>query len=145
MRTGYGSKLVGQTLSVSTYRNTHLNLLRLEEELSVVHFRLNRVCIENKPYEKIFERYDKPHTFFYIDPPYHGCEDYYGDGIFGREDFRKLQGILEQIKGRFILSINDVPEIRKLFKGFKIETVGTTYNVAANQKKKVQELLIMNY
>jgi hypothetical protein len=44
------------------------------------------------------------------------------------------------------MSINDVPEIRQLFKGFVIETVATTYSVAgANKKKKVNELLIMNY
>jgi len=44
------------------------------------------------------------------------------------------------------MSINDVPEIRALFKGFRIEEVSTTYSTpGAQAKKKVTELLIMNY
>ncbi len=44
------------------------------------------------------------------------------------------------------MSMNDKPEIRELFGEFKIEEVATTYNVAgANKRKKVKELLIMNY
>ncbi len=38
--------------------------------------------------------------------------DYYGDGIFSMEDFGKLSGILRGLKGKFILSINDHPQIR---------------------------------
>jgi hypothetical protein len=44
------------------------------------------------------------------------------------------------------MSINDVPEIRELFKDFCIEEVPTTYLTAgANKQKKVTELLISNY
>jgi DNA adenine methylase len=106
---------------------------------------LNGVYIENKPYDKIIERYDRPHTFFYIDHPYHGCENDYGKGLFSREDFSRLRGILDKVKGKFILSLNDVPEIRSLFKGFNIESVNTVYNVSGAKKTKAKELLIMNY
>ena len=45
-----------------------------------------------------------------------------------------------------MMSINDVPEIRELFKDFNIEEVNTNYVLAgADKQKKVQELLIMNY
>jgi len=145
LRMGYASRIKNPTISISTMRRAHFNLLRIGEDLSEVHMRLNRVYIENKPYAKIIERYDKPHTFFYIDPPYYGCEDYYGKGIFSREDFQALRDILETTKSKFIMSINDVPEIRKLYKGYNIESVSTTYNVAGAQKTKVKELLIMNY
>ena len=146
IRSGYASRIKQPTLSVSTLRRSNFNIVRLEEELSIVYFRLARVYIENKPYEHILARYDKPHTFFYLDPPYYGCEDYYGDGIFCRDDFVKLSHLLAGLQGKFILSINDLPEVRKIFAGFKMESVGTTYSVAgANKKKKVTELLIMNY
>jgi len=79
-------------------------------------------------------------------PPYYGCEDYYGDGLFDRGDFVKLRDILASISGKFILSINDVDHIRGLFKDFHIETVETSYSAAgAHKKKKVSELLIMNF
>jgi DNA adenine methylase len=146
LRSGYASRIKNPSISISTMRRAHFNLLRIEEELSEVHLRLSRVYVENKPYEKLIEQYNKPHTFFYVDPPYFGCEDYYGDGIFSRDDFKKLRDLLAAVDGKFIMSINDVPEIRSLFKGFVIENVATTYSVAgANKKKKVNELLIMNY
>jgi DNA adenine methylase len=137
---------VNPSFNPRTTARPQLNLLRIEEELSAVHLRLSRVYVENRPYEAIINRFDKPDTFFYCDPPYYGYEDYYGKGVFSRDDFQKLHDILASIKGKFILSINDAPEIRKLYKGFKIETVCTSYSMAgADKKKKVNELLIMNY
>ncbi len=66
-----------------------LNLLRLEEELSQVHLRLARVQVENLPWAKVIERYDREHTFFYLDPPYYGVEDYYGKGLFERAAYEE--------------------------------------------------------
>ncbi len=110
--------------------------------------RLARVYIENAHYEKIISRFDREHTFFYIDPPYFGCEDYYGKNIFNQEDFACLGGILSGITGRFILSINDIPVIREIYKSFRIEEVRTRYNInVASSKKRegVTELLVMNF
>ena len=146
LKNGYASRIHNPTFSISTMRRANFNLLRIEEELSAAHLRLCRVYIENMPYEKVFERFDKPHTFFYVDPPYHGCEDYYGKGIFERADFERLRDILTGIKGRFIMSINDAGDIRSLYKKFIIETVDTTYLVMGKgKKKKVNELLISNF
>lgn len=118
LKAGFGSRIKSPTFSISTLRHSNFNLLRIEEELSAAHLRLARVYIENQPYAKVFERFDKPHTFFYVDPPYYNCENYYGDGIFSRNDFEKLRDILQKVKGKFIMSINDIPQIRKLFAGF---------------------------
>jgi len=146
LRTGYASKVYKPAFSISTLRRSNLNLLRIEEELSAAHLRLSRVYIENMPYEKLIERFDKPHTFFYLDPPYYGYEDCYGKGIFSREDFEKLHETLARIKGKFIMSINGVREIRNLYKSFHIEEVHTTYLAAgAHKKKRVIELLISNF
>jgi DNA adenine methylase len=102
--------------------------------------------VENRPYDKIINRFDKPDTFFYCDPPYYGFEDYYGQGILRRDDFQKLRDILSNIKGKFIMSINDNDVIRGLYREFNIEVVETSYSAAgANRKKQVQELLIRNY
>jgi len=87
LKTGYGGRIKSPTLSASCTRPSNLNLLRIEEDLSAVHLRLARVMIENRPYSNIIQRFDRPDTFFYLDPPYAGCEDYYGDGYFGSSDF----------------------------------------------------------
>jgi DNA adenine methylase len=145
LRTSYGAKVVNQTFNVSPTEPSRLNLLRIEEDLSQAHLRLSRVYIENMHYQKLIERFDRPETFFYVDPPYYGCEKDYGDGIFAREDFAKLRDMLAGIQGRFILSINDVPEIRELFDGFVIEETATSYMMpGAHRQKKVVELLVRN-
>ena len=145
MKTGYGARLKNPSFSVAATRPSNFNLLRIEEELSAAHLRLSRVYVENRPFSKVIERADKPDTLFYIDPPYHGCEDYYGNGIFGREDFTKLRDQLAGIQGKFIMSINDVPEIRELYKDFLILEVATRYSVANGKNTPVVELLILNY
>ena len=146
LKLGYAARIKDPSFSIATTSKPRLNLLRIEEELSAVHLRLSRVYIENRAYNEVFTRFDKPDTFFYVDPPYYGCEDYYGDGIFDRSDFVKLRDILSGISGRFILSINDGDYIRDLFKAFHIEMVETSYSAGgANKKKRVNELLIMNF
>jgi DNA adenine methylase len=145
LKTGYGSRMVNPTFNVSASRPSSLNLLRIEEELSAVHLRLARVYIENRPYADVIQRFDRPESFFYLDPPYYGCEDYYGKGIFSKDDFAKLRDLLTGLKGKFILSINDTPEIRRLFKGFRMEKVQTIYSVSKEGKKRVSELLISNF
>lgn len=146
LRSGYGGKVKNPTININTTRRSGLNLLRLEEELSEVHLRLSRVYIENQPYKKLIERYDKPHTFFYLDPPYYGYEDYYGDGIFSSDDFMVLRDLLASVQGKFIMSINNTPRIREIFGQFKIETVATSYTAAGGNKRvPVKELLIKNY
>ena len=146
LKNGYAARIPSPTFSISSTSKPRLNLLRIEEELSAVHLRLARVSIENHPYQKIFERFDRPDTLFYVDPPYYGCEDYYGDGIFDKNDFETLKNILTAIKGMFILSINDAAPIRELFKEFQIEKVETKYTAAGGNKAiRVSELLITNY
>lgn len=146
LKTGYASKVDDPYFAISTHRRSAFNLLRIEEELSAAHLRLSMVFIENKPYQNFIQRFDKPDTFFYLDPPYYNCEDYYGKGIFSKDDFNILAGLLKDVSGKFILSINDVPEIRKLFKEFNFTKVTTRYSSNAKARKNsVQELLIMNY
>lgn len=81
LKNGYSSRIPNPSFSINTTRRANLNLLRIEEELSSAHLRLSRVYIENLHYQKLIERFDKPHTFFYLDPPYYNHEKDYGKGI----------------------------------------------------------------
>ena len=143
LRTGYGGKLDFNYVT-SPQRRPPINLIRLEEELSEAHLRLSGAYVENLPYETCIKRFDKPETFYYLDPPYYNCENYYGKGIFSKEDFKILRDALTNIKGKFIMSINDVPEIRELYKEFNIHEAKTRYSIG-QKSKKVVELLITNY
>ena len=142
----FGGKVANSPVfGTSATKPARLNLTRLETDLWQAHQRLAQVTIECLPYSEVIERYDRPETFFYCDPPYYNCEDYYGKDIFNKDDFKNLYNILSQIKGQFLLSINDVEPIRELFKNFKIESVDTFYSVSKNKMKPVKEILISNY
>jgi DNA adenine methylase len=146
LKTGFGAKIRNPAFSCAPSRPSNLNLLRMEEELSAAHLRLSRVYIENMAFDKMLLRYDRPGTFFYLDPPYYRCEDDYGKGIFRRENFARLRDILTKIKGKFILSLNDTPEVRALYKPFKIVGVKTSYSAnAKGSKGGYSEVLIMNF
>lgn len=97
--------------------------------LEDLHTRLSGVVIECLDWADFIPRYDGPGTLFYLDPPYWGCEDGYGKAMFERSDFARMAEVLRGIKGRFILSINDVPEIREIFAWAAIEEVKVSYTI----------------
>lgn len=142
----FGGRPTSRTLGTSTQKPPRLNLLRIEEDLSAAHLRLARVLIENLPWQECLRRYDRPHTLFYLDPPYYGCEDYYGKGLFGREQFAELAEALARIEGAFVLSLNDCPEVRELFGAFHLQPLQVRYSVShqIEGRKKFGELLIAN-
>ena len=111
--------------------------------------RLQNVVIENKDFEKLIAQYDRPNTIFYLDPPYYETEDYYEDVGFGRADHERLCNALMKIKGKFLLSYNDCPEIRELYsrEGIMIESTTRLSNIAQRYDagKQYPELLISNY
>ena len=144
-RTAFGGKVTGQSYGVCTERPARFDVTKLASKLEDLHERLSGVAIECLPYQEFITRYDRKHTLFYLDPPYFNCENDYGKGMFERQDFERLATILSGIKGKFIMSLNDVPEIRAIFANFNIEAVQTTYSLARKHTKKVGELIITNY
>lgn len=145
-RTCFGGKADGQTYGVTKTSPARFDITKLSPMLEDLHTRLTSVVIECLSYEGFIQRYDSKDTLFYLDPPYYNCEDYYGHGMFSKDDFIKLNSLLNAIQSRFILSLNDVPEVRDIFKGFKIEAVKTKYSLAGKSKKNkpVGEVLISN-
>ncbi len=126
-----------------TTSKPRLNLLRIEEDLSDAHLRLSRVNIEHLDWVKCIEKYDRPHTFFYLDPPYYETAGYGVD--FGLEQYEKMAELSRTIKGKMIISINDHPTIRELFKDHDIKTVAIKYTVGVvKTRKESKELIIRN-
>jgi DNA adenine methylase len=144
MRTGFGGKAVGQTFGYATTAPPGLNLLRVEQDLSDAHLRLARVYIENQTWERVLDRYDRRGTFFYLDPPYYGCENDYGKEIFSRDDFSRLADCLASVKGNFILSLNDKSEVSEIFRRFGIRKVSTRYCISKGSGAPISEVLISN-
>lgn len=146
-RLAFGGKVVGRHFGVDSHNPARFNLARLRASLVAIRDRLQPVVIERLPYGDFIRRYDRPGMLFYLDPPYWNCEGDYGPGVFAREDFERLSAQLGQIRGKFILSINDTPGARAVFSSFPMQRVEVTYTVstaATGKGKKVGELLISN-
>lgn len=141
----FGGKVANQTFGTATTAAPRLNLLRIEEELSAAHLRLSRTYIEHLAWEDCIRRYDRPHTLFYLDPPYWGTEGYGVD--FGLEQYALMADLAKSIKGRMIVSVNDIPEMRQAFSGLQMERLEINYTVggAGRSKGAAGELLIRNW
>lgn len=143
-KNAFGGKTYSQHFGVSVERAGRFNVERLIPAIQELHQRLAGVYIECLPYQDFIGRYDRADSLFYLDPPYWNNENDYGKGIFSKADFDELARLLKKIKGKFIMSINDVPEIRKIFKAFYIKEVQTTYTTGIQSGKQAKELLIGN-
>jgi len=122
----HSGKVSGRTFGISLERGARFNLLRLIPVLEDIHERLSAVIIENLDWAAFIDRYDRENT------------------LFSRDQFALMYECLTQIKGSFILSINDTPQIRELFTNFNILTATTNYSCGSSNSHKTTELIISN-
>lgn len=142
-RLAFGGQVRG-VFGVAPDHGARFSLSRLEPILEAAHERLEGVVFECLDWAEVISRYDGAGALFYLDPPYFGGEDDYGKGLFDQGQFARLAEALAAIKGAFILSINDRPEIRDLFGRFHCEPVRLTYTVSEGAGKEAQELIVTN-
>jgi DNA adenine methylase len=144
-RCAFGGKVAGRNFGVSPGAAGRFDVTKLGPLIEAVHERLAGVVIERLDWSAFVARYDRPGTLFYLDPPYYGCEDDYGRALFDRAQFAAMAEQLRSIQGRFLLSLNDNPEVRRIFAGFSIEAVDVRYSVAGMDRSKLAgEVIISN-
>ncbi len=140
-RLSFGGKVVGRTFGIDATKPARFDVTRLVPMLEAAHERLAGVYIECLRWQDFIARWDRPHALFFVDPPYFGVEGYYGKGQFAREEFAELAQALRRLKGRFILTLNDVPEVRRLFAWAKIEPVRLNYTTGG-KATEAREVII---
>ena len=87
---------------------------------------------------------DSPNTFIYLDPPYEKSKGLYKEAVVDFEDMAKY---LRHLKSKWLLSVNDSSETRRIFSAFKIRGIcvkGGTGPTAIGTKDR-RELLVSNY
>jgi DNA adenine methylase len=142
-QSAFGGRVDGQSYGTATTQPPGLNLLRIEEALSAAHLRLSNTYIEHLSWAECIRRYDRPHTLFYCDPPYWQTEGY---GVpFGFEQYEEMAELFGQIKGKAIISLNDHPDIRRVFGRYHIESTDITYTVGGGKGQQAREVLIFSW
>jgi DNA adenine methylase len=133
---GHGNRLIGA-------------LETLEKRLQPIHERLHTVIIENLDWRECIDRYDRPGTVMYIDPPYPDNKCNYAHNMRDWYDHTLLAKRLTRTKCKWILSSYDTPKIRGLFADYSITSIQASsgMNVEKNGSERVlnKEVLITNF
>jgi len=133
----------------TTQNNKSKNVVKFRnsvEKLGGIVERLQNLQIENLDYKLLLDKYDRPGTFFYADPPYELKERNYKkfyQNEFTDEDHRKLSEKLHKIKGLAMISHYETKLYKELYKDWNIirfKPVGH-----AIKKGKQKECVWINY
>lgn len=117
------------------------NIIRKIKKIPLYAEALKNTTITNNDYTTMF-RYDSPSTFFYLDPPYEKDQKkIYGETV----DYNEMIRYLKKLKGKFLVSLNDSPTIRELFKDFKMSSFKVKSKGGKINIPDRQELVISNY
>lgn len=142
----FGARVESQSYGTATTGFAGINLCRIEENLSAAHLRLSGTNVENLPWRECIKRYDRGHTFFYMDPPYWQTEGY---GVpFDFDNYKDMAALLRSMKGKAMISINDHPEIRQAFAGLHMLELDIKYTVGGGNQGEIatsKELVITNW
>ena len=142
-KNSFGGLILKPKFHYGIIQRSNYNPDRIPAIIEEAHRRLARVQIESMPYERILEKYDRPTTVFYMDPPYWGRRLYRHN--FTEKDFMDLQTRLRQIRGKFLLSLDDHPEVRRIFGEWHLLPLTLAYTAQKKIGRRYPELLITNF
>jgi DNA adenine methylase len=119
--------------------------------LRAIRKRLKNVIIECKDFEEVIKTWDNETTLFYCDPPYYGAEHYYAIP-FTHQDHERLLKLLQQTKGKWILSGYHNELYDEVLKGYPYiekqipkHSFGVTRNSKSKTRPSATEVLWFNY
>lgn len=122
------------------------NIASLFTLITQLGVRMAETVIENQDFEVLIKHYDRPDSFFYLDPPYYTSEYVYDCG-FTWEDHLRLHRALSEAQGQWLISYNDCPEIRELYGDFNQFGFSRIHSMVQKYEagKEFPELLVGNY
>lgn len=134
-------------MTFGTARNGIHSVTKSRDYIDQVSERLKGVHIECASFDKCIKMYDSPDAFFYLDPPYPGTKGGESNyNLLSLEEWQQLKDLLDNIKGKFLLSCNDDPFVMKLFKGYQIQKIKARVTLAKiNNPEPRTEILVSNY
>ncbi|MGA2268774.1 MAG: DNA adenine methylase [Bryobacteraceae bacterium] len=142
-KNAFGGLVVKQHYHYGVTKSINFNPIRIPAIIEAAHKRLANAQIESLPYEQIIEKYDRPTTLFYLDPPYWERKLYKFN--FKEQDFLALEQRLRKVAGKFILSLDDHPKVREIFRAFHIRRTEIYYTAQRRNGNRYGELLITNF
>jgi DNA adenine methylase len=128
-------------------RNSAMVVQNALGNIRAIHDRLKSVEVDHLDFRRCIKNRDAPSTFLYVDPPYPETEQYRA-GDFTLEDHRDLARILRDANSKWLMTVGDHPEIRKLYVDFdqsRITSAMAVEKVIGGKRGRLKHLLIRNY
>ncbi len=129
------------------YRFTNSSINRLRQAARIAQF----INFYNDDYKKWLEKPGKK-VFIFLDPPYHSAKQ---SALYGKNgkihknfDHTKLAFHLHKCPHKWLMTIDDHPDIHELYKKFYIKKWSLQYgmnNIGGKKAEKGNELIITNY
>ncbi len=106
---------------------------------------MKNTTITSTDYKQVIRKYDNKDAFLFLDPPYEAS-----DKLYKEDDdiLDELAKVLNTVKGKFLLTLNDSTRVRKLFSKYKIRGLsvrGGGRNNSSIGRGTRRELIITNY
>ena len=139
--TGFQNTLVRFEKNIFRRNNPYITLKHIEKYKDM----FSKATFHNEDYLTIIKEYDGVDSFFFLDPPYEKTiikKQNYAVGS-DRFDYNILNTTLLNLKGKFLLTLNDSENIRKIFSTFFMKEVDCVSNGRVNSIRK--EVYITNY
>lgn len=114
------------------------------ETIRALNVRLDRTCIEQLSWEKCLELYDRPTTFFFLDPPYTECGTTMYQG-WTNTDVQILHDRLAKLRGKWLVTLNDTPAVRAIFAGCELTPITRSLGIngkGGGKRPPYKELII---
>ncbi len=99
------------------------------EAIRALNLRLDKTSIENLDWEHCLRLYDRPDTFFFLDSPYTDCDA----GMYSTwtdTDVQRMRERLAEIRGKWMVTLNDSAAIRAIFSGCHIKPVSRQLGIS---------------
>lgn len=118
-----------------------------DEFTEMICGRLRDVTIENDDALKIISRYDTDDAFHFVDPPYVNSDCGHYQGMFTNADMLALVELLEQVKGKFMLTMFPYKAIEDAAtkNSWVIHRVERTISASKDSRRKQEEWIVCNY
>ena len=156
---GWGGEAAYPRFQTSTSDGGHGNRLvgalkTLRRRIEPVHDRLKTVIIENLDWNDCINRYDRPTSFLYLDPPYPGNGANYKHNMRLMADHSAIAERLGSVLGKWMLSSYDTEQVRANFRDYNIVPIQSASGMRAadsdvdgNRRKRTlnKEILVLNY
>lgn len=101
---------------------------------------LQRTTLLTSSFEDVFQQYNDPNNFMFLDPPYDSTFTDYGYCSFGRKEHEKLAQLFKTTRNKCLMVIGHTPFIEELYKDYIVDRFHKKYKFRLHSNRVGSEI-----